>query len=428
MPATIKQPIPIHPTSETSEPAPPAIVPSIPEARGRRVAVLAVHHVRVGSRTYTGGAEKYLQSVVRSLLDAGADVHVGYSGTSIYHELLDAYHPRRFSVENVGWIDERISGDNRLRLSLILDRRRWLRSTRADTVFAVQQAGGGAFVASLLAARSLGMRVVTSIRQSPDPLPHVPSRRLLGTIPLPSLWRERLIWRKRLPACCSHAVIFNSRQIADAFASSYRFSKSRSVVIPNGEADGAMAISRDLVGELPMRIASVGRVTEAKGADLMLDAFSMVAARHPGASLTYFGDGEMIPELRSRAKQRGLAELVSFAGYIPSRGELYGGVDICVQPSRRESMSNAVIEAMARGIPCVVADVGGMREAVTDGQTGYVVPRDDAYACADAICKLISDRERYRQFSRAAAERARREFDLNRVMYRTVRVILGLPE
>ncbi|MBX3393821.1 MAG: glycosyltransferase family 4 protein [Phycisphaerae bacterium] len=392
------------------------------------MAVLAVHHVRVGERTYTGGAEKYLLCAVRALLDAGADVHVGYSGSSIYHELLDSYHPRRFTVENTGWIDERIAGDNRLRASLILDRRRWLRAARADTVFAVQQAGGAAFVASLLAARSLGMRVVTSIRQSPEPLPAHRRRRLFRLIPLPSAWRSRLIWRKRLPALCAHAVIYNSSRVADAFESSYGFPPNRRIVIPNGETDGGFSANQDCIIDTPTRIASIGRVTEAKGADVMLDAFSIVAARHPRASLTYFGDGELIPQLRSRAIQRGLTSRVNFAGFVDSHGAMYDGVDICVQPSRRESMSNAVIEAMARGIPCVVADVGGMREAVIDGETGFVVPRDDASACADAICKLISDRDRYRRFSTAAADRARRDFDLKNAMRRTVRTILGIPE
>jgi glycosyltransferase involved in cell wall biosynthesis len=410
-----------HPLIEDRANAP--ILEPIAEAKGRRVVLLAVHHVQVDGRTYTGGAEKYIQTVVRSLLEAGARVHVGYSGTSIYHELLEAHHPKQLTVEHTGWLDAALSGDSRLRLSKMLDRRRWLRASRADTVFAVQQAGGGAFAASLVAARSLGVRVVASLRQSPEPLPAARSKSRFGIIKVPGLWRQRLIWRKRLPAKMCHALIYNSRTVAHAYEAIYGFPVSRRHVIFNGEnRDAAMAPSH----RLPVRIASVGRVTEAKGADVLLDAFSIVARRHPEAKLTYFGDGELIPRLTSRAAERGLGQRVSFAGYVPSRSEIFGSIDICVQPSRRESMSNSVIEAMARGIPCVVADVGGMRETIVDGESGFVVPREDAPACADAICRLMADRERYANFSRAASARAKKEFDLRVLMRKTVKVILGL--
>ena len=62
--------------------SPSPLLAPMPGARGRRVAVLAAHHVRVDGQTLTGGAEKYVHTVIRALLDAGAEVHVGYSGTT----------------------------------------------------------------------------------------------------------------------------------------------------------------------------------------------------------------------------------------------------------------------------------------------------------------------------------------------------------
>lgn len=403
---------------------PNRLVGPIDGARDRRVTLLAVHHVCVGGRTYTGGAEKYIQTAIRALLDSGARVHVGYSGTSIYDELLESHHPRRLSVENTGWLDAALSGDARLGLGVIMERRRWLRATRADTVFAVQQAGGGAFVASLLAARTLGLRVVATLRQSPEPLPELTARRALGLVPVPRFWHQRLIWRKRLPAAMCHALLYNSERVAEAYESTYGFSRSKRHVIPNGEFNYDDEPSR--TAGMPMRIASVGRVTEAKGADLLFDAFTMVARRHPEARLTYFGDGDLIGKLSAKAVEHGLKDRVSFRGYVSSRPEIFRSMDICVQPSRRESMSNAVIEAMARGIPCVVADVGGMREAVIDGECGYVVPRQNSEACAEAICRILANREGYARLSQAARARARKVFDLQALMSKTVHAILGV--
>ncbi|MFQ5411073.1 MAG: glycosyltransferase family 4 protein [Phycisphaerae bacterium] len=394
----------------------------IPGAAGRRVALLAVHHVAAGGQTLTGGAEKYTRTVIRRLMDAGATVHVGYSGTAIYDDLLERYHPRKLTVEHTGWIDECLSGDSRLRIDTIRDRRRWLRSTQADTLFAVQQASGGAFGASLVAARSLGLRVAVSLRQRPEPIGEGERKRYFGVIPSLSLWRRRLIWRRRLPALCCHALIYNSRRVADAYGECYGFPAGRSHVIYNGE----FTHDTPPAGRTPRTIGCVGRVTEAKGADVMLDAFTIVARRHPACRLAYYGDGPMASVLAARARVRGLGDRVVMAGYQPDRGAIYSDVDICVQPSRRESMSNSVIEAMARGIPCVVTDVGGMREAVENEQSGFVVPQDDPAACAEAICKLLEDQSRYARFSKAARRRTQRDFDICILMRRTIEVILGL--
>lgn len=391
---------------------------------GRRVAVISVHHVCIGDQTYTGGAEKYILQCVGALLDAGARVHVGYSGSSIYNQLLLRSHPTQLTVERTGWLNESLSGDSRLNLATILARRRWLRAAGADTLFAVQQAGGGAFGASIVAARLLGLRVVASIRQPPQPLPQTLPNRRLGFIPSPQLWRRRLIWRRRLPAWCCDALIFNSRRIADAFHRDYGFPQHRFHIIPNGEAP------RPGIGPSPAfrprHIATVGRVTEAKGADVLLDAFALVAPHHPQAKLTYYGDGPLIPTLRSRAASLGLADRIVFPGYRSDHNAIYADVDIYVQPSRREAMSNSVVEAMARGIPCVVSDVGGLPETVSDGETGFVVPVDEPQACANALSRLLSDRETFARFSRAAGDRARTLFDIHRVLRETVETILGM--
>jgi len=384
--------------------------------------VLAVHHVEVDGMTHTGGAEKYALTVIQALLDAGANVHVGYSGTGIYHELLDSYDPRHLTVERTGWISEALAGDARLRLRTLRERRRWIRATGADTLFAVQQAGGGAFGVSLAAGKSLGLRVVASLRQFPDAPPAPTGKRWFGLVPSPELWRRRLIWRRRLPAMCCDALIYNSRRVAQAYHSTYGFPNGRARIVHNGEfpCDRRPALPRAL------RIAGVGRVTTAKGADVLLDAFLIVARRHPECSLTYYGDGVLIPTLRAKAEEHGLADRVRFAGHRTDRDEMYAGMDILVQSSRRESMSNSVIEAMARGIPCVATDVGGTAEAIIDGQTGALVPPNDPAACAEAVCRLLDEPDRRERFADAAIARARSRFDIRSLMRKTVDTILGI--
>jgi glycosyltransferase involved in cell wall biosynthesis len=175
----------------------------------------------------------------------------------------------------------------------------------------------------------------------------------------------------------------------------------------------------------PCNIGTVGRISQAKGAGTLLEAFAMLASRHPGSRLIYFGDGPLIPELQAKARQLGLANRVVLAGYQPDHEEIYNNIDIYVQPSRRESMSNSVIEAMARGIPCVVTDVGGLPETVLHEQTGLVVPAEDVHALSTAVDRLLNDQEARSRFGAAGRERVRREFELSDVMCRTVETVLG---
>lgn len=375
-------------------------------AAGRRVTVLAAHHVEVGGIVYRGGAEKYTRMIIRALLECGARVHVGYSGTSIYDDLLDCAHPRQLTVERTNWIDANLSGDARLHLRTIFARRRWLRSTRADSVFVVQQAGGGAFGASILAARSLGMRVVVSARQQPMAIAE-------GS--------RRLHWRRRIPAMAAGAIIFNSRKVADAYGAEYGWPAEKFHVIPNGERVDYPP--REIAH--PRRILCVGRVTEAKGADVLLAAFERIAPRFADARLIFVGDGPDVPALRARAAASGLDGRVRFAGHLRDRDAFFGEADICVQLSRRESMSNSVLEAMARGLPCVVTDVGGMTELVVDGQTGFVVSPGDSLAATGAIQRLLESADLCRRMGRSAQARVRERFDLGDVMGRSIRAILG---
>jgi glycosyltransferase involved in cell wall biosynthesis len=388
---------------------------------GRRVVVLAVHHVRVNGQTLTGGAEKHILTAISALLECGASVHVGYSGSSIYDELLSHHDPRRLTVERTDWLDEALSGDARFQLRTILERRRWLRASGADTVLAVQQAGGCSFAASLFAAKSLGLRVVASVRQMPPERQEVGGDWWLGIIPRPQIWRRKIAWRRRLVGSCCDAIIFNSRTVAESYQRELGWSACKALVIPNGET----TIRRKRDYGAVRTIGVVGRVTRAKGADVMLDAFAQVAGGNPGLRLVYFGEGPLESELKGRAKALGVLARVEFRGYVSDRDAIYDEIDLFVQASLRESLSNSLIEAMARGLPCIATDVGGTREAVIDGETGLVVPPGESRAMADALSNLISDVEARLRFGDNGLRRVRREFNSESAAFELVRTVVG---
>ena len=106
--------------------------------------------------------------------------------------------------------------------------------------------------------------------------------------------------------------------------------------------------------------------------------------------------------------------------------ELLSLADIGLNVSHEEGFSNAVIEGMAAGLPMVVTDVGGNREAVVDGESGFVVPARDPEAMADALRLLIDDPRLREKFGAAGAGRVRENFGLARCIARYERIFDGV--
>jgi glycosyltransferase involved in cell wall biosynthesis len=162
----------------------------------------------------------------------------------------------------------------------------------------------------------------------------------------------------------------------------------------------------------PMRVGALGRLVRQKGFDLLLDALPQVL-QDVEVEVTIAGDGELRHELVDRAA--GLP--VTIAGSITGSqavADYLRDLDLFVMPSRYEGLPNAVIEALACGVPVVAADVAGMREAT--GAAATLVPPEDPAALAAAIVSALADPPRgaapaSRSFDQVAADHLR-VFDL----------------
>jgi glycogen synthase len=143
----------------------------------------------------------------------------------------------------------------------------------------------------------------------------------------------------------------------------------------------------------PPEVLYAGRLSEEKG------VLELVAAAH-GMKLVVAGDGP----LRSR--------VAGARGFVPhdELQDLYARAAIVACPSRREGFGVACLEAMAHGRPVVAGDVGGLRDLVVDGETGYLVPPRDVAALRAALEGLLDDAELRRRLGAAARERARTRF------------------
>ena len=204
----------------------------------------------------------------------------------------------------------------------------------------------------------------------------------------------RIIWRN------AAAVVANSgglRQLAQDFDA-----RTEIPVIPNGiDLDAYKTAGRDWT--FP-RLLSAGRIVHQKGLDLALRALGSLKELNWEWHIA--GDGPQMSVLQSLAKELGLGDRVHFLGW-QSREQLmkcYGQANIFLFPSRHEGMPNALLEAMASGLPVIASCIAGNEELVVDGETGYLVPSEDIEALRAALKKLLSERTSREQMGKASRQ------------------------
>jgi colanic acid/amylovoran biosynthesis glycosyltransferase len=168
------------------------------------------------------------------------------------------------------------------------------------------------------------------------------------------------------------------------------------------------------------RCVQASRLIEKKGLSTTLAAFARFAERFPKARLTFAGDGPLREPAWQKVVQLGLPDRVKFSGFLsqPELRALYDQSHLFLHPSEtpengdQEGVPNAMLEAMAMGLPVLATTHGGIPEAVEHGVSGILVPERDASALGDELCALAENPARYAAMSRAAGERVRAMFDL----------------
>jgi glycosyltransferase involved in cell wall biosynthesis len=136
---------------------------------------------------------------------------------------------------------------------------------------------------------------------------------------------------------------------------------------------------------------------EVKDHPMFLHAAQRVRAVMPQAAFVMAGEGELVPSLRALAAELGLAQDTFFIGRCDNIPLLLSVSDICVLSSKAEGFSNSILEYMAAARPVVVTDVGGAREVVAEGESGYLVKSGDDRKMAARIISLLQEPERARE-------------------------------
>jgi glycosyltransferase involved in cell wall biosynthesis len=218
----------------------------------------------------------------------------------------------------------------------------------------------------------------------------------------------------------SSALIFISQAALEQFAARYRRQPSWRVV-RNGLNPATWSPGW---GQLPSKlhiptgapvISITGALRATKGHALAIAAWHTVLSRISEARLVIVGEGPEKATLRRQVQRAGLQERVLFAGQIEDEratADIVRASDIALLPSYGEALPIALIEASACARPVIATDVGGVREVVSDGVSGVLIPPGQIAAIADAVTDLLNDPERRARMGQAGRMIVEQRFDM----------------
>lgn len=201
-------------------------------------------------------------------------------------------------------------------------------------------------------------------------------------------------------------IVCNSSDVERAVVARVPSTAGRTAVVPNGIPAGGAAIRAP---KPTYDVIAVGNLRDdQKGIDILLRALALIPGRFSRAIVV--GDGPARHGLEQLSRELGLTDRVEFRGASRQVPELLAAARLFVLSSRYEGMPNALLEAMAQGLPAVATAVGGVADIMTDGETGVIVPPQDPEALARAIADLLADDERAGRLGQAARAHIQERF------------------
>ena len=355
------------------------ITPEIVSRSGNATRRLALVIANLG----WGGAQKVLTAMANHWASIGWEITL----ISVDGRRVECYFPPLPQVRLVylgasapsGSVGKALFHNGRRVAAL----RRAIRTARAEAVISFLSATN---VLTVLATRGLGVPVIVSERGDPD------------RASLPRAWRYLRAWTYPL----ADSLVAQTEGALARFGAAVR---RRGTVIAN-----PVATFDHLPDHDGRQLVGVGHLVPVKGFDLLIQAFASVAASHADWRLVLWGEGPRRGDLLALADRHGVGSRVECPGRSATPGSWLASTTIFVLSSRHEGFPNALIEAMAAGIPVIATDcpVGGPRAMIASGLDGLLVPPGDVAAMAAALARLMRDPALRRRLGSAAVKSAQR--------------------
>ncbi len=231
---------------------------------------------------------------------------------------------------------------------------------------------------------------------------------------------DRLLARKR------DCTVFVSKAVKDNYTETIPLKESSSRVIYNGVDTGFYTPAlpkRALAGTLNVGVAA--RLMPQKNLEFLVEAAADPEFQKENIHFYIAGDGPLRDDLIEKAANRGAADHFHILGFTDDIRDFYRALDVFVLPSLKEGFSNALLEAMACGLPVVASTVGGNPEAVCDGWNGFLVPPEDYMAFRQALYTIVHDKKERSKMAHESI-RVAEKFSLNEMAAETERLYRNL--
>jgi glycosyltransferase involved in cell wall biosynthesis len=349
-----------------------------------------------------GGAANASANIARLLAAQGHEVTLL---TSRFADLPREETRARVRVVRIPALRRRVDHSNAAeQISFLVSAALWavgrLRRRKPEVTLAFFGAPSG--VVAWILKRLYGIPYIVSLRGGDVPGFRPYDFRIYHKLMAPGL---RLVWRG------ASAVVANSAGLRDLARRFY--SRIEIPIIPNGvELERFTPPDRSWS---PPRILSVGRVVYQKGFDLAAQA--LAGLKELPWEWRIAGDGPQMVTLQQLVRDLGLRERVYFLGWQDSTRlkRCYAAANLFLFPSRHEGMPNAVLEAMASGLPVVATRIAGNEELVVDGETGALVAAEDVESLREALRPMLERAALRERMGRASRRRVQRSFSWTKV-------------
>lgn len=167
------------------------------------------------------------------------------------------------------------------------------------------------------------------------------------------------------------------------------------------------------LGEDKIVLANIGRLSPEKGQLVFLQAAEVLSRDRKDLVFLVVGVGPDLDKLEGFVRERGLQDVVLFAGFQSDMIKVYNSIDVVVQSSYTEGMPNVMLEALLMSLPVVATDVGGTAEVVEHGRTGLLIPPGSSSELVRAVAEVLTSPERSREMGQAGRRSIMARFDHN---------------
>lgn len=191
--------------------------------------------------------------------------------------------------------------------------------------------------------------------------------------------------------------------------------------IYDGVQSGMLRRELGISADVPL-VGMVGRLIGRKGHRYLIDSIAAISKCFPDTRYVIAGSGILLGKLEKHAKAVGAEDKVHFLGFRHDIPRILCDLDVLVHPATREGLGVAILQAMASRTPVVATPVGGIPEAVRDGEDGFIVPPRDSNALGKAIMRLLENPELRKEMGENGRRIAEDEFSVDRMVEDTLKV------